>query len=184
MVNSEINAKFVKYFEDQDLLPLENLIKSVKINGNNLEFTYFTSSPELNGESVQSYEWKGKALMITTESGIKYSVQNVAGSLTWTQVSDPNPVGRTVGDVISQINNAISGLSGFIEPEEAEQIQSVVQDAFRGNQESTVASEKLIQKALNKVQEKLKDFEDESDAEWTSVLNKALSNLKNIRCVI
>ena len=184
LVNSEIKSNFVKYFDNQDSLPLENLIKSVKIVGNNLEFTYFTSSPELSGESIQSYEWKGKALMITTESGKKYSVQNVAGNLTWTEVSDPNPVGRTVGDVIAQINDAISGLSQFIEPDEAAQIQSVIQDAFRGNQESTVASEKLIQRALNKVQEKLKDFEDDSDAEWTSVLNKALSNLKNIRCVI
>lgn len=184
LVNSEIKSNFVKYFDNQDSLPLENLIKSVKIVGNNLEFTYFTSSPELSGESIQSYEWKGKALMITTESGKKYSVQNVAGNLTWTEVSDPNPVGRTVGDVIAQINDAISGLSEFIEPDEAAQIQSVIQDAFRGNQESTVASEKLIQRALNKVQEKLKDFEDDSDAEWTSVLNKALSNLKNIRCVI
>ena len=184
LVNSEIKSNFVKYFDNQDSLPLENLIKSVKIAGNNLEFTYFTSSPELNGESVQSYEWKGKALMITTESGKKYSVQNVAKNLTWTEVSDPNPVGRTVGDVIAQINDAISGLSEFIEPDEAAQIQSVIQDAFRGNQESTVASEKLIQRALNKVQEKLKDFEDESDADWTSVLNKAFSNLKNIRCVI
>lgn len=184
LVNSEIKSNFVKYFDNQDSLPLENLIKSVKIVGNNLDFTYFTSSPELSGESIQSYEWKGKALMITTESGKKYSVQNVAGNLTWTEVSDPNPVGRTVGDVIAQINDAISGLSQFIEPDEAAQIQSVIQDAFRGNQESTVASEKLIQRALNKVQEKLKDFEDDSDAEWTSVLNKALSNLKNIRCVI
>lgn len=184
LVNSEIKSNFVKYFDNQDSLPLENLIKSVKITGNSLEFTYFTSSPELNGESIQSYEWKGKALMLTTESGKKYSVQNVAGNLTWTEVSDPNPVGRTVGDVISQINDAISGLSGFIETDEAAQIQTVIQDAFRGNQESTVASEKLIQRAINKVQEKLKTFEDESDAEWTSVLNKALSNLKNIRCVI
>lgn len=184
MVNSEIKRNFVKYFDNQDSLPLEKLITSVKINGNNLDFTYFTSSPQLNRESIQSYEWKGKALMITTESGKKYSVQNVAGNMTWNEVSDPNPVGRTVGDVISQINEAISGLSSFIEPDEAAQIQTVIQDAFRGNQESTVASEKLIQKALNKVQEKLKDFEDDSDAEWTSVLNKALSNLKNIRCVI
>lgn len=184
MVNSEIKSNFVKYFDNQDSLPLENLIKSVKINGNSLEFAYFTSSPELNGESIQSYEWKGKALMITTESGKKYSVQNVAGNLTWTEVSDPNPVGRTVGDVISQINDAISGLSEFIEADEAAQIQAVIQDAFRGNQESTVASEKLIQIAINKVQEKLDDFKDESDAEWTFVLNKALSNLKNIRCVI
>lgn len=82
--------------------------------------------------------------MITTESGKKYSVQNVAGNMTWNEVSDPNPVGRTVGDVISQINEAISGLSSFIEPDEATQIQTVIQDAFRGNQESTVASEKLI----------------------------------------
>lgn len=184
LVNSEIKRNFVKYFDNQDSLPLEKLITSVKINGNNLDFTYFTSSPQLNRESIQSYEWKGKALMITTESGKKYSVQNVAGNMTWNEVSDPNPVGRTVGDVISQINEAISGLSSFIEPDEAAQIQTVIQDAFRGNQESTVASEKLIQKALNKVQEKLKDFEDDSDAEWTSVLNKALSNLKNIRCVI
>lgn len=184
LVNSEIKRNFVKYFDNQDSLPLEKLITSVKINGNNLEFTYFTSSPQLNGESIQSYEWKGKALMITTESGKKYSVQNVAGNMTWNEISDPNPVGRTVGDVISQINEAISGLSSFIEPDEATQIQTVIQDAFRGNQESTVASEKLIQKALNKVQEKLKDFEDPDDAEWTSVLNKALSNLKNIRCVI
>lgn len=184
LVNSEIKRNFVKYFDNQDSLPLEKLITSVKINGNNLEFTYFTSSPQLNGESIQSYEWKGKALMITTESGKKYSVQNVAGNMTWNEVSDPNPVGRTVGDVISQINEAISGLSGFIEPDEATQIQTVIQDAFRGNQESTVASEKLIQKALNEVQKKLKDFEDPDDAEWTSVLNKALSNLKNIRCVI
>lgn len=184
LVNSKINAKFVEYFDNQDTLPLENLIKSVKIVGNNLEFTYFTSSPELNGESIQSYEWKGKALVITTSGGKKYSVQNVLGNLTWTEVSDPNPVGRTVGDVISQINEAISGLSEFIEADESEQIQVVIQDAFRGNQESTIASEKLIQRALNKVQEKLKDFEDESDAEWTSKLNEALSNLKNIRCVI
>lgn len=184
LVNSEIKSNFVKYFDNQDSLSLENLIKSVKINGNSLEFTYFTSSPELNGESIQSYEWKGKALMITTESGKKYSVQNVAGNLTWTEVSDPNPVGRTVGDIISQINDAISGLSEFIEADEAAQIQAVIQDAFRGNQESTVASEKLIQRAINKLQEKLDDFKDESDAEWTSVLNKALSNLKNIRCVI
>ena len=184
LVNSEINAKFVEYFENQDTLPLENLITSVKINGNNLEFTYFNQASELNGESIQSYEWKGKALVITTEGGTKYSVQRVAGSLTWTTVSDPNPVGRTVGNVISQINDAISGLSEFIQPDESAQIQAVIQDAFRGNQESTVASEKLIQRAVNKIQEKLKDFEDESDAEWTSVLNKALSNLKNIRCVI
>lgn len=184
LVNSEIKRNFVKYFDNQDSLPLEKLITSVKINGNNLEFTYFTSSPQLNGESIQSYEWKGKALMITTESGKKYSVQNVAGNMTWNEVSDPNPVGRTVGDVISQINEAISGLSSFIEDDEAAQIQTVIQDAFRGNQESTVASEKLIQTALNKVQEKLKNFEDPDDAEWTSVLNKALSNLKNIRCVI
>lgn len=184
LVNSEISANFVKYFNNQELFPLEHLITSVKMVNNNLEFSYFTSSSELKGESIKSYEWKGKALMITTESGKKYSVQYIAGNLAWTEVSEPNPVNRTVGQVIAQINEVISGISGFIEPNEASMIQRTIQEVFRGNQESTLASEELVNRALNKIQEKLKDFEDESDAKWTSALNKALTNLKNISCVI
>ncbi len=184
LVNSEINTKFTQYFEGQDLSSLDKLITGVKINGNTLEFTYFTSSPELNGQSIQSYEWKGKSLSITLSDGTKKSVQIVRGKLVWNDVSEPNPAQRTVGEVISQINQAISGLSDSLEQEEKEGIEMAIQEAFKGNQESTVASEALIRKALNKVQERLQEMTDESDSEWTSILNKALTNLKNISCTI
>lgn len=184
LVNSEINAKFTQYFEGQELSTLDNLITSVRINGNTLEFTYFPSSPELNGQSIQSYEWKGKSMLITMADGTKRSVQMVRGKLVWNEVSEPNEAQRTIGDVISQIHAAIAELSDSLEQDEKEGIEMAIQEAFKGNQESTLASEKLIAKALNKVQERLQEMTDESDSEWTSILNKALSNLKNISCMI
>lgn len=186
LVKQKINDNFDKYFDSPSSYPLEKLITSVKINGNKLEFTYFTSSPQLNGESFK-YKWKDTALMITTESGKKYSVQKISGNIIWEQVSDPQSEKKTVGEVISQINKAISGLSNLIGSDEAEQIQTAIQEGFRGNQESTMASSKLILPVLNNIQEILKSLEDTSDAKWTSALNTALSNLsklKNTNCII
>ena len=106
------------------------------------------------------------------------------GNLQYREISEPNAEGRTVGEVISQIHEAIEVLKDGIEASELQEIEAVIQEAFKGNTEGTTASEKLIQRAINQVQNKLKDFEDEGDSEWTSTLNKALTNLKNINCIL
>lgn len=187
LVNSEIKRKFNEYFEGQELSPLDNLITEVRINGNTLEFTYFPSSPELNGQSIQSYEWKGKSMLITMADGTKKSVQIVRKQLTWNDVAEPNLEQRTVGEVISQINNALANVNNFLEPGEKQEVEMIIQESFKGNQEATVASEKLIAKAVNKVQEKLQTMADDSDAEYSAAMSKTndeLSKIKNNSCII
>ena len=63
----------------------------------------------------------------------------------------------------------------------------IIQESFKGNQEATVASEKLIAKAVNKVQEKLQTMADDSDAEYSAAMSKTndeLSKIKNNSCII
>jgi hypothetical protein len=105
----------------------------VKINGNNLEFIYFTSSPELNGKSIQSYERKGKAIIMTLNDGSKKSVQIVRKKLVWDDITEPNSTQRTVKDVISQINAAMTELSNLLESDEKKAIETVINEAFKGN---------------------------------------------------
>ena len=184
LVNQNIQAKFKQYFDGQELAPLSTLLTGVRIDDNKLVFSYFTQSDWLEGHTIEKQEWKGKAMIITLDNGKQYSLQILMGNLQYREISEPNAEGRTVGEVISQIHEAIEVLKDGIEASELQEIEAVIQEAFKGNTEGTTASEKLIQRAINQVQNKLKDFEDEGDSEWTSTLNKALTNLKNINCIL
>lgn len=193
LVKSEINNKFTKYFEGQELSPLENLIIDVKINNGKLEFTYFPSSPKLKGQSIQSYEWRDKSLVITTSDGNKKSVQMLRGELQWSDITDPQPAQRTVGQVISDINEIMAEVTAvgeseeLLSPEDYDIIKMNIQDSFKGNTDDTMASRDLILRAINSLQELLEQtFKDESNAKWTLALenaNKRLTAIKN-SCVL
>lgn len=187
LVNQKIQNKFEQYFNGQELTSLNTLLTEVRIDDNKLVFSYFTQSDWLEGHNIEKQEWKSKAMIITLDNGKQYSLQILMGNLQYREISEPNAEGRTVGEVISQIHEVIEVLKDSMNDSELQDTERVIQEAFRGNTEDTIASENLIQRAIDQVQKKLGDFEEESDPEWTSTLNEVinkLTKLKNINCIL
>lgn len=186
LVNSKIQSKFVQYLNSQKTSSLDKLIIGVERTTNGFKFIYFPESPELNGETIRPPERVNKVLTITTDQGHTYEVRTNGDAINWVEVGKANNEDRTVGGVIQQINEVISKLSDFLTDKEFNVIQKIISEQFKNDNLSTIASDKLIAKAIDAIQQHLnRELRDESDEKWTLALDKAikdLSNLKNSKC--
>lgn len=186
LVDQKIKDKYKEYFNKQELSPVQNLLTGVRIENNNLVFSTFQEDQDwLRGKVITNLEWVGKTLQVTLDDDKQYSLQMILNKLSVTELSKQSVDGKTVGEIIDTINSILDELvegENGLQADERKLIDKAVSDAFSGNTRDTVLdiTSPLLIGAINKIQNQLKEYEDDTDQEWSTKLNKSLTQLKSI----
>lgn len=187
LVQSRVSKEFNNFFLGQSNIPIENLIESVTYQNGQLAFNRFVDRPELQGQSITNVERNTDSIIITLENGNQYIVQNVAGNMILTPMSEPKDIVLQVGPIKNEIISVLDkytedkvedGISNDGNFSFYDELMQILDNNLGTNNDDTVSTENLND-TITLIQNKLEEYE---GSDWYDTIISELTNYKNRIC--
>lgn len=187
MLKSKVTKKFNNYFKGNDNTPIDQLIESISYDNGQVIFIKFMDRPELKGHTITEFSRGVDNVEVTLDDSTKYSIQNVAGNIIFTNISEPKGMVLQVGSIRNEIKNILNnysdqnvedGIGTEGDYTALDELFRILDEGLGVNDNDTISPEKF-NRILNQIQEYLEDYNEE---DWYNDIIKDLTNYKNRVC--